>query len=92
MQAKEEEAQGRGSKQQRDAPKVNQLPPTPEEDKFAPAPAPPRKVFTGLGLPSNPRAKGGPISPKHVRGKSSTGFNLMKVRIHLPFPSPVLIR
>jgi hypothetical protein len=73
--------------QQRDAPAVNQMPPTPEEDK---APVPPRKV--ALGLPSNPRARGGPISPKHVRGKSSTGFSLLKVRIQLPYPSPVLLR
>lgn len=78
--------------QQREAPVVNHLPPTPEEDKFSTtAPALPRKT-AALGLPSNPRAKGGPISPKHVRGKSSTGFDLLKVRIHLPFPSPVLLR
>ncbi|KAF1913846.1 hypothetical protein BDU57DRAFT_324467 [Ampelomyces quisqualis] len=85
MQLKEEEGQGRDSKQQRDAPQVNQPPPTPEEDKFVAAPAPPRKVFTGLGLPPNPRARG-PISPKHVRGKSSTGFNLFKAQRPAPPP------
>jgi hypothetical protein len=66
-----------------------QLPPTPDEDKDATAPAPPQKAFTGL--PSNPRAKG-PASPLHLRGKSSTGFNVLKVYIHIPFPSPVLVR
>jgi hypothetical protein len=72
------------------APAVNELPPTPEEDKFvAAAPVPPRKA---LGLPSNPRARGGPISPMHIRGKSSTGFGLLKVRIQISFPPPVLIR
>jgi hypothetical protein len=79
----------KAQEQQREAPVVNQMPPTPEDDKSAPAP--PRKV-AALGLPSNPRARGGPISPMHVRGKSSTGFGLLKVRIHLPFPSPVLLR
>jgi hypothetical protein len=93
MQAKEEEVKDPASDQRYDAPAVNKLPPTPDEDKFiTAAPAPPRKVFTGLGLPSNPRTKGGPVSPKHTRGKSSTGFNLLKVRIHLPFPPPVVIR
>lgn len=77
------------TEQQPNAPALNQLPPTPEDDKTA-IPAPPRKV--ALGLPSNPRTKGGPVSPKHVRGKSSTGFNLLKVRIQIPFPSPVLLR
>jgi hypothetical protein len=65
-----------------------QLPPTPDEDKDAAAPALPQKAF---GLPSNPRAKG-PASPLHLRGKSSTGFNVLKVYIHIPFPSPVLVR
>lgn len=88
---KEQDVKPQANEQQRDAPALNPLPPTPEEDKTA-APAPPKKVFTALGLPSNPRAKGGPISPKHVRGKSSTGFNLLTVRIQIPFPSPVLIR
>ncbi|CAO2657442.1 Nn.00g035680.m01.CDS01 [Neocucurbitaria sp. VM-36] len=64
-------------------PNLNQLPPTPEEEKPALPPAPPRKVFTGVGLPSNPRAKG-PASPLHVRGKSSTGFNILKA--HRPAP------
>jgi hypothetical protein len=93
VQVKEEGVNDPASNQQYGAPAVNKLPPTPDEDKFTTAaPAPPRKVFTGLGLPSNPRTKGGPISPKHTRGKSSTGFNLLKVRIQLPFPSPVFIR
>jgi hypothetical protein len=87
--ATEREDSSRAEKQQHEAPVVNQLPPTPEDDKSAPAL--PRKA-AALGLPSNPRARGGPISPKHVRGKSSTGFGLLKVRIHLPFPSPVLLR
>ncbi|KAF2823574.1 hypothetical protein CC86DRAFT_372506 [Ophiobolus disseminans] len=74
----EQEVKVPASEQQRHAPIHNQLPPTPEEDKTSTlAPAPPPKAFTALGLPSNPRAKGGPISPKHVRGKSSTGFNLL---------------
>jgi hypothetical protein len=76
--------------QSNSAPAVNELPPTPDEDKFVvAAPVPPRKA---LGLPSNPRARGGPISPMHVRGKSSTGFGLLKVRIQISFPPPVLIR
>jgi hypothetical protein len=76
-----------------DAPTQGQMPPTPEEDKSTTlAPAPPRKTFTPLGLPSNPRAKGGSVSPLHVRGKSSTGFDLLKVRISIPFPSPVFFR
>jgi hypothetical protein len=66
---------------------VSELPPTPEE-----APAPPRKAYVPMGLPSNPRARGGPISPLHTRGKSSTNYNLFKVRIHLSFPPPVLLR
>jgi hypothetical protein len=78
---------------QRDLPPLNQLPPTPEEDKGPTvALVLPQKALKAIGLPSNPRARGGPISPKHIRGKSSTGFSLLKVRIHLPFPSPVLIR
>lgn len=69
---------------QQEGPVVNQMPPTPEDDKYsATAPAPPRKVYPALGLPSNPRAKGGLISPQHVRGKSSTGFNLLKVSFTL---------
>jgi hypothetical protein len=72
---------------------ANKLPPTPAEEKFAAtAPAPPRKA---VGLPSNPRARGGlvgPVSPMHIRGKSSTGFNLLKVRIHISFPPPVHFR
>jgi hypothetical protein len=64
----------------------NQLPPTPPEEKSIVSP--PRKAL--VGLPSNPRAKS-PMSPLHVRGKSSTGF-FLKVLIELPFPSPVLLR
>jgi hypothetical protein len=67
----------------------NQLPPTPPEDKSVPSP--PRKALVGAGLPSNPRTKT-PMSPLHTRGKSSTGFNILKVLIELPFPSPVLLR
>ena len=46
--------------------------------------APPRKISTNPGLPSNPRPKT-PLSPLHVRGKSSTGFNLFKVCLRYPF-------
>ncbi|KAH8707172.1 hypothetical protein GQ44DRAFT_491189 [Phaeosphaeriaceae sp. PMI808] len=71
-------------------PELNQLPPTPEEDKVnTAAPAPPRKAVAALGLPSNPR-RGGPISPKHVRGKSSTGFNLLKAQ--RPAPRPPMMK
>jgi len=67
-----------------------ELPPTPDEEKDeAKPPAPPKKVFTGL--PSNPRGKA-PASPLHMRGKSSTGFSVLKVYIRLPFPAPVLVR
>lgn len=66
-----------------------ELPPTPEEEQDTRVPVPPKKVFTGL--PSNPRIKA-PASPLHFRGKSSTGFNVLKVYICLPFPSPVLVR
>ncbi|KAA8615044.1 hypothetical protein PtrSN002B_008073 [Pyrenophora tritici-repentis] len=67
-----------------------ELPPTPDEEKDeAKPPAPPKKVFTGL--PSNPRGKA-LASPLHMRGKSSTGFNVLKVYIRLPFPAPVLVR
>lgn len=69
----------------------NVLPPTPDQDENNAAPAPPRKVFAAVGLPSNPRGRS-PPSPRHMRGKSSTGFNLLKVYIHIPFPAPVLIR
>ncbi|KAF1833814.1 hypothetical protein BDW02DRAFT_360939 [Decorospora gaudefroyi] len=62
-----------------------QLPPTPDEDIAAPVPAPPKKVFAGL--PSNPRAKG-PSSPLHMRGKSSTGFHVLKaMRPAPPIPT-----
>jgi hypothetical protein len=62
---------------------VNQLPPTPPEDKSILSP--PRKA---IGLPSNPRIKS-PKSPLHIRGKSSTGF-FLKVLIELFFPLTVL--
>lgn len=87
VKSQEDDVKAPAVQQQRHAPAMNQMPPTPEEDK---APALPRKA--AIGLPSNPRAKGGAASPKHVRGKSSTGFSLLKVRIQLPFPSPVLLR
>lgn len=67
----------------------SQLPPTPPEEKSGPSP--PRKALVGVGLPSNPRTKQ-PMSPLHARGKSSTGFNILKVLIELPFPSPVFLR
>ncbi|KAL6703766.1 hypothetical protein ACN47E_009065 [Coniothyrium glycines] len=60
---------------------VSQLPPTPDDEKDSLPLAPPRKVFTGL--PSNPRANG-PTSPLHLRGKSSTGLNILKA--HRPAP------
>jgi hypothetical protein len=59
----------------------NQLPPTPPEEKSTPVT--PRKA-----LVSNKQ----PASPLHARGKSNTGFNILKVLIELPFPSPVLLR
>ncbi|KAL1796824.1 hypothetical protein ACET3X_005364 [Alternaria dauci] len=63
-----------------------QLPPTPdEEQENAKVPAPPKKVFTGL--PSNPRMKA-PASPLHARGKSSTGFSVLKaMRPAPPIPT-----
>lgn len=79
------------SQPQEKAPTNNQLPPTPDDDLSMTAPTRPRKAFAALGLPSNPRTRAS-SSPKHLRGKSSTGFNLLQVRIHLPFPPPVLIR
>jgi hypothetical protein len=74
------------------------LPPTPVEKPTpveqpsepkveAPLPPPPRKVFAGL--PSNPRSKA-PEPTKHSRGKSSTGFDIMKV--YLPFPKPAHLK
>lgn len=67
----------------------SQLPPTPPEEQSAPSP--PRKALVGAGLPSNPRTKQ-PGSPLHIRGKSSTGFNVLKVLIDLPLPPPALVR
>ncbi|KAH4945402.1 hypothetical protein HBI23_027680 [Parastagonospora nodorum] len=81
VKGQEENVKAPAVQQQRNAPAMNQMPPTPEEDR---APTPPRKV--AIGLPSNPRAKGGAASPKHVRGKSSTGFSLLKA--HRPAPPP----
>jgi hypothetical protein len=76
-----------------------QTPPTPSDqplpqpsltrkdsESSLPPPPPPKKSYTGL--PSNPRAKG-PETPKHVRGKSSTGFDMLKVNI--TFPPPALL-
>ncbi|CAE7205866.1 PAT1 domain containing protein [Pyrenophora teres f. teres] len=64
-----------------------ELPPTPDEEKDeAKPPAPPKKVFTGL--PSNPRGKA-PASPLHMRGKSSTGFNVLKAMRPAPPPPNV---
>ncbi|KAF2741430.1 hypothetical protein EJ04DRAFT_3703 [Polyplosphaeria fusca] len=58
-------------------------PSPPTSDKPSPppvqAPVPPRKMIP-IGLPSNPRSRSpqAPPSAKHTRGKSSTGFNIMK--------------
>ncbi|KAJ4286227.1 hypothetical protein N0V90_013261 [Kalmusia sp. IMI 367209] len=53
----------------KDVPRViNPLPPTPKDDTPAPPP-PSKKPFGGMGLPSN---------PKHKKGKSNTGFDLLK--------------
>ena len=77
----------------------SQLPPTPDEQPAAPPkdsslPLPPRKVFAGLPSNPSPRMKGPdpptPTSVKHTRGKSSTGFDLMKVNI--PFPSKAYLK
>jgi hypothetical protein len=65
------------------------LPPTPDDEKDTAGPTRPKQAFKGL--PSNPRTNP-PASPLHMRGKSSTGFNVLKVYIHLPIPSPVLVR
>jgi hypothetical protein len=67
----------------------SQLPPTPPEEQSTPSP--PRKALVGVGLPSNPRTKQ-PMSPLHARGKSNTGFNILKVLIELPLPPPALLR
>ncbi|KAF2632559.1 hypothetical protein BU25DRAFT_417183 [Macroventuria anomochaeta] len=64
----------------------NQLPPTPPEKKSVPSP--PRKALVGVGLPSNPRTKQ-PMSPLHTRGKSSTGFNILKAQRPAP-PIPTM--
>jgi hypothetical protein len=67
-----------------------QLPPTPDEEEDT-VPTMPKQAYKGL--PSNPRANtNAPASPMHMRGKSSTGFNVLKVYIHFPFPPPVLLR
>ncbi|KAF2110055.1 hypothetical protein BDV96DRAFT_220147 [Lophiotrema nucula] len=63
------------------------LPPTPPSEKPAsppatiPAPIPAStRRSPAIGLPSNPRSRSqdAAASPKHARGKSSTGFNIMK--------------
>ncbi|KAJ4992734.1 hypothetical protein SVAN01_01780 [Stagonosporopsis vannaccii] len=64
----------------------NQLPPTPPEENAVPSP--PRKALVGVGLPSNPRTKQ-PTSPLHARGKSSTGFNILKAQRPAP-PVPTI--
>ncbi|PSN69971.1 hypothetical protein BS50DRAFT_585460 [Corynespora cassiicola Philippines] len=55
----------------------SQMPPTPEEN---PLPPPPKKALAPVGLPSNPRGTKlqHEASIKHLRGKSSTGFDMMK--------------
>ncbi|KAF2270874.1 hypothetical protein CC78DRAFT_538586 [Lojkania enalia] len=57
----------------------SRLPPTPESDRSSPhPPAPPKKTLP-IGLPSNPRSRGQDASDvKHMRGKSSTGFNILQ--------------
>ncbi|KAF1951773.1 hypothetical protein CC80DRAFT_193590 [Byssothecium circinans] len=69
---------------QKDIPSVpvtNRLPPTPVADEIV-APAPPsKKPFLGMGLPSNPRAK-------HMKGKSSTGFEWTGGSKIVPSPLP----
>jgi len=77
--------------QPEEAPANNELPPTPDDDQNMAAPTRPQKALAALSLPSNPRIRA-PASPMHLRGKSSTNFNPLQVRIHLPFPAPVLIR
>ncbi|KAF2709467.1 hypothetical protein K504DRAFT_455181 [Pleomassaria siparia CBS 279.74] len=71
---------------------VAQLVPTPGEQQLDTTPAPPKKTFT-LGLPPNPRARGQetPTSAKHVRGKSSTGFDLINSQTNTK-PAPVSTR
>lgn len=52
-----------------DAPRiVNPLPPTPKDEPFAAPPPSSKKPFGGMGLPSN---------PKHRKGKSDTGFDIL---------------
>lgn len=59
----------------------NQLPPTPPEEKSTPTT--PRKA-----LGSSPHIKQ-PASPLHVRGKSSTGFSILKAQRPAP-PIPTM--
>ncbi|KAH7126754.1 hypothetical protein B0J11DRAFT_285406 [Dendryphion nanum] len=81
------------SKQELPAPPIHQdkaeapLPPPPPEKEQLTLPPAPRKA---LGLPSNPRAKGQDtsMSSKHIRGKSSTGLDIMKVYTYLSPPKP----
>lgn len=68
------------------------LPPTPDDlptEKIAPPPPVPRKVY--VGLPSNPRARRQEPQPsvKHVRGKSSTSFDMVKVCLAFPAPAHI---
>lgn len=67
---------------------LDRMPPTPPREEEKTAPSPPRKALINANLPLSTH----PTSPLHQRGKSSTGFNILKVYIHLPFPSPVFIR
>ncbi|KAL1611781.1 hypothetical protein SLS60_000001 [Paraconiothyrium brasiliense] len=48
---------------------VNPLPPTPKDEPIAAPPTSSKKPFGGMGLPSN---------PKHKKGKSDTGFDVLK--------------
>ncbi|KAF1964704.1 hypothetical protein BU23DRAFT_51544 [Bimuria novae-zelandiae CBS 107.79] len=52
-----------------EAPRIVNPLPTPDDDITAAAPQPTRLPFGGMGLPSN---------PKHKKGKSSTGFDILK--------------
>ena len=77
------------SKQELPAPPVQQvkeeapLPPPPSEKPQPALPSQPRKA---IGLPANPRVRSqeSSMNNKHVRGKSSTGLDIMKV--YIPFP------
>jgi hypothetical protein len=62
-------------------------PQEPLEETIARAPPPPRKAY--VGLPSNPRAKAQEPTVTHIRGKSSTGFDVIKVCLAFPAPAHI---